>query len=168
MVIWITGLSASGKTTLSQEFEKKYKNSIPNMVLLDGDVIRQLYGNDLGYKETDREIQIKRMHNLAAFLEKQSIIVLVAALYSNEQLLENNRKEFKEYFEVYLKGNIDQLQVREIKGLYKQALENKIVDVVGVDIPWNEPINPELIFDISEGLSPNEMAEILYRKAFNK
>lgn len=166
MVIWITGLSASGKTTLSKAFEKKYKSSIPNMVLLDGDVIRQLYGNDLGYTESDRAVQITRLHTLAAFLEQQSILVVVAALYSNESLLEKNRNVFQEYYEVYLKASIDQLQAREFKDLYKQALENKIVNVVGVDIPWNEPQNPNLIFNIAEGLTPEVMAEMLYNNIF--
>jgi adenylylsulfate kinase-like enzyme len=168
MVIWITGLSASGKTTLSKAFEKKYKSEIPNMVLLDGDVIRQLYGNDLGYAEADRVIQIKRLHTLAAFLEEQSIVVLVAALYANEQLLQNNRNVFGEYFEVYLKADIDQLKTREIKDLYKQALDKKIVNVVGVDIPWNEPVNPDFTFNIADGLTPDQMAELLYNSVFNK
>jgi len=128
MVIWITGLSASGKTTLSRAFERKYKSNLPNMVLLDGDVIRQLYGNDLGYAEADRAVQIKRLHTLASFLEEQSIVVLVAALYSNE----------------------------------------KIINVVGVDIPWNEPLNPDLVFNISDGLPPDQMAEILFNQVFNK
>ena len=168
MVIWITGLSASGKTTLSRAFERKYKSNIPNMVLLDGDVIRQLYGNDLGYAEADRAVQIKRLHTLASFLEEQSIVVLVAALYSNEALLQKNRNLFKDYFEVYLKASIDQLKTREIKDLYKQALDNKIINVVGVDIPWNEPLNPDLVFNISDGLPPDQMAEILFNQVFNK
>lgn len=167
MVIWITGLSASGKTSLSRAFEKRYKDLIPNMVLLDGDVIRNLYGDNLGYSESDRVIQIKRLHMLATFLEQQSILVVVAALYSNETLLENNRSIFKEYYEVYLKASIDELQKREFKDLYKQALANKISNVVGVDIPWHEPQNPNLIFNISERFSPEEMAEIIYNNIYN-
>lgn len=166
MVIWITGLSASGKTTLSKAFEKKYKSHIPNMVLLDGDVIRQLYGNDLGYAESDREIQIKRIQSIASFLEQQDIVVVVAALYANESLLVQNRSLFNKYFEVYLKADIDILQTREIKALYKQALEKKILNVVGVDIPYFEPVKPDLLFNVSEGMAPDAMADRLYNNVF--
>lgn len=168
MVIWITGLSAAGKTTLSKAFERKYKEQIPNMVLLDGDVIRQLYGNDLGYEEKDRAIQIGRLHSIAAFLEQQSILVVVAALYANTELLEKNRNTFKDYFEVYLKADIDLLKTREIKELYKNALEKKINNVVGVDIPWHEPKKPDMVFEVSEGIKPDEMAEMLYRNIQHK
>ena len=168
MVICLTGLSASGKTTLSKAFEKKFKPTIANMVLLDGDVIRQLYGNDLGYAETDRVVQIKRLQAIASFLEEQSILVVVAALYANEYLLKYNRSHFKEYFEVYLKADISILQTREIKGLYKNALAGKIENVVGVDIPWNEPCNPDLIFNVSEGIPPDEMVQILFNKISKK
>lgn len=166
MVIWITGLSASGKTTLSKAFEKKYKSQIPNMVLLDGDVIRQLYGNDLGYTEADREIQIQRIQSIASFLEQQDILVVVAALYANERLLQKNRELFKEYYEIYLKAEINSLQKREIKEIYKQALENKIVNVVGIDIPYFEPFGPFMLFHVEEGIAPEVMAEMLYNKIF--
>ena len=168
MVIWITGLSASGKTTLSKAFEKKYKSSIPNMVLLDGDVIRKLYGDDLGCIEADRITQIKRLQAIASFLEEQFVLVVVAALYANNDLLRYNRNKFKDYFEVYLKANLSILKKREIKGLYKNAFEGRIKNVVGVDIPWNEPTNPEMIFRVSEEIRPDVMAGMLYNSVFKK
>lgn len=166
MVIWLTGLSASGKTTLSKAFEKKYKRQIPNMVLLDGDVIRQLYGNDLGYTEADRAVQISRLQAVATFLEAQSILVIVAALYAKDELLQYNRSHFLQYFEVYLKADVDFLKGREIKELYKQALAGKINNVVGVDITWNEPRQPDLVFNVSEGRSPEEMADVIFSKIY--
>ena len=168
MVIWITGLSASGKTTLSKAFEKEYKSQIPNMVLLDGDVIRQLYGNDIGYEESDRKIQIQRIQSLAAFLEQQGILVVVAALYANERILQKNRELFDEYYEIYLKAEISSLQKREIKEIYKQALEKKMSHVVGVDIPYFEPVDPFMLFRVEDGLSPDVMAKMLYNKIFDK
>lgn len=165
MVIWVTGLSASGKTTLTQAFEKKYKTDFPNMVLLDGDVVRQLYGNDLGYTADQREIQIKRLQTIAGFLEQQGIIVVVAALYANDELLAYNRRHFKKYFEVYLKADLDSLKKREIKDLYKQALDGKIKNVVGVDIPWNEPVRPDMVFNIADGLPAETMAGMVYESA---
>jgi adenylylsulfate kinase-like enzyme len=166
MVIWITGLSASGKTTLSKAFEKKYKSKLSNMVLVDGDVIRDLFGNDLGFTERDRQIQIGRMQAIASFLEKQSILVIVAALYANKELLEKNRQLFDEYYEVYLKADIDLLQTREYKELYKNALAQKVKNIVGVDITWYEPVTPHLVFEVAKGMLPEEMAEIIYNNIY--
>jgi adenylylsulfate kinase len=167
MVIWLTGLSASGKTTLSKAFEKMYKQTIPNLVLLDGDVIRQLYSNDLGYEEADRVTQIKRLQAIASFLEQQSIVVMVAALYANDELLKYNRENFKEYFEVYLRADVSFLREREIKELYKNALAGKTQNVVGVDIPWHEPRHSDMVFEASEKPVPEKMAEIIFNKVFN-
>jgi adenylylsulfate kinase-like enzyme len=164
MVIWITGLSASGKTTLSKALEKKIRQNTSGIVLLDGDSVRQLYGDDLGYEEPDRFTQIKRIQNLAVFLEKQSLIVIVAALYAHPDLLEYNRKTFQEYFEIYLKGTIESLQKREFKDLYKKALNKEILNVVGVDIPWHEPVNADLLFELEDNYKPDEMAEVIFQK----
>lgn len=161
MVIWITGLSASGKTTLSKAVEKKLKMFVPNMVLLDGDVVRQLFGDDLGYEESDRYTQISRIQKLAYFLENQSIMVVVAALYCHHDLLKHNRNTFKQYFEVYLHASIEVLKMREFKGLYQRAFAKEIHNVVGVDIPWNSPIEPDMVFELSENLSPELMADKL-------
>jgi adenylylsulfate kinase-like enzyme len=166
MIIWVTGLSASGKTTLTKAFEKLYKNDIPNMVLLDGDIIRELYGNDLGYTVDQRIIQIKRLQSFALFLEKQNIVVLVAALYANDDLLKYNKDNFKNYFEVYLRADLETLQKREVKDLYKNALSKKIKNVVGVDIEWVEPKYPNIIFEISDAITPIEMAKMLHNKLF--
>ena len=168
MVIWITGLSASGKTTVSHAFEKKFKTKYPNMVLIDGDVVRQLYGHDLGYEEPERVKQIKRIQSIAKFLEDQSIIVIVAALYANDDLLKTNRKIFKKYFEVYLEADIKFLQTRETKELYKKALAGEMKNVVGVDIPWHTPKNPDLIFKASELKTPEEMSDIIFNSTEKK
>ena len=138
------------------------------MVLVDGDVIRELFGNDLGFTEKDRQIQIGRMQAIASFLEKQSIIVIVAALYANNELLEKNRQIFNEYYEVYLKADIDLLQTREFKELYKNALAQKVKNVVGVDIPWNEPVDPHLVFEVAKGMTPDTMAELIYNNIYKK
>ena len=164
MVIWITGLSASGKTTLSKALEKKIRQNTSGIVLLDGDSVRQFYGDDLGYEESYRFTQIKRIQNLAVLHEKQSLIVIVAALYAHPDLLEYNRKTFQEYFEIYLKGTIESLKKREFKDLYKKALNKEILNVVGIDILWHEPENADLIFQLEDNYQPDEMAEVIYQK----
>jgi adenylylsulfate kinase-like enzyme len=163
MVIWVTGLSASGKTTLCEQFVKLYKIEYPNLVMLDGDIIRSLYNDDLGFTEKDRITQIERIQTLAQFCEKQSLFVIVAALYSNDKLLDKNRNIFNKYLEVYIKADIKKLQEREYKNLYSQAIKGKINNVVGVDIAWNEPKAPHITFDITiNNPTPTEMTKQVY------
>ena len=138
MIIWLTGLSGSGKTTVNKILQQLLIKKKIDTIMIDGDVVRELYGNDLKFHESDRIKQIKRIQNLAKIFDKSKRIVLVSALYSNQSLLKNNRKNFKKYFEVYLKAPISILKKRDIKNLYKPALKNKIKNVVGVDIKWND------------------------------
>ena len=87
MVLWITGLSASGKTTVARAFLEISKNSGVQKVFLDGDYVRELFGGDLGYDENSRIKHIQRVQRLAKFLTDQGIDVVVAALYSNREIL---------------------------------------------------------------------------------
>lgn len=157
MVIWITGLSGAGKTTLCQTVLSVIKPTMPELVHVDGDVIRELFGADLSFVEADRVKQIKRIQSMASFLNNEGLVVMVAALYASPELLKANRELFSDYFEVYIKAPMDLLSQRNSKGLY----ENGTPNVVGVDIPWHEPAQADLIFDASTGTSPEEMAKQL-------
>ena len=155
-------MSASGKTTLSKAISGLIKNAIPNHVLVDGDAVRELYGNDLDYSEASRAIQIDRLRNLARFLANQGQLVVVAALYSHPKLLAANRLTFSDgYFEVYLKADMDLLKKRDKKGLYSSNTLEAIQNVVGVDIPWNPPENPDYVINSSMQASPEVIAKEL-------
>jgi adenylylsulfate kinase-like enzyme len=158
MVLWITGLSASGKTTISKAFLEISKDSEVPKVFLDGDSVRELFGGDLGYDEESRIKHIKRVQRLAKFLTDQGLDVVVAALYSNREILAENRKLFDKYFEVYLKADIEFLRLRENKSLYSKAQRNEIRNVVGIDISWQEPIMPDLILDTNFLSEPSALA----------
>jgi len=154
MVIWITGISGAGKTTISKNLYQQFKCIIPEIVTVDGDEVRNLFGKALGYSEKDRFIQIERVQRIAAFLDKQGMLVLVSALYSHPKLLSWNRKNFSEYFEIYLKTSIDLVSDRDPKGLYRKFFAGEMQDVVGLDIVWHAPKNPDLsiTMDKSENL----------------
>jgi len=157
-VIWVSGLAASGKTTLCNALWLLLKPRVPELVLLDGDAIRAAFGNDLGYREEDRIVQIKRLQNVAKMLSDQGLIVLVAALYANPELLGWNRENLTEYFEVYLEASLDTLRRRDTKGLYVKAESGEIENVVGVDIVWQIPKCPDLIINTDNPASPQELA----------
>ena len=147
MVIWITGISGSGKTTLCEELHARLKPSISELVVLDGDLIRAAFGDDLGYAESDRVRQITRIQNIARLLSDQGLIVLVAALYANPDLLAWNRRHINGYFEVYLRVSLDTVRGRDPKGLYAKFDCGELREVVGLDIPWHEPERPDLFID---------------------
>ena len=162
MIIWLTGLSGSGKTTVSKILQKLLVKHGKKVITIDGDIIRDLYGNDLKFHLEDRKKQIRRIQELAKFLNKKNNIIIVAALYSNKKILNQNRKIFKKYLEIYMKVPLKILIKRDIKNLYKKALQKKIKNVVGIDIKWSEPTNSDLIIDQSKKINPISIAKQIF------
>lgn len=165
MVIWLCGLSAAGKTTLCQALVRLVKPRLPHLVVLDGDIVREVMGNDLGYAEADRRIQIQRMQKMAKMLADQGLIVFVAALYSHPDLLAWNRRNIANYFEVYIRAPMELLQSRDPKGLYAKARAGAMHDVVGIDIPWHSPERPDLVLEAGSGETPEALARIVAQRA---
>jgi len=157
MIIWITGISGSGKTTISEAIYKKHKKHLSNLVCVDGDVVRNLFGNNLGYDEKSRIDQIKRIQKLCIFLKQQGLIVLVSALYNNAELMEWNRNNFKDYYQIYLKASIKLVTERDPKKLYYKYNEGKEKNIVGIDLPWYEPINSNLTINMDEQIPLNNI-----------
>jgi adenylyl-sulfate kinase len=161
MVIWITGLSGSGKSTLCSALRPRLNAVGTSVVTLDGDAVRAAFGSDLGYREQDRVKQIMRIQGMAKLLADQGVTVLVAALYAHPELLAWNRANLRDYLEVYIRADIEFLLGRDKKGLYRGALGGQIRDVVGVDIPWHEPLGPDIVVDAKLETPPAVLAESL-------
>ena len=158
MVIWITGLSGSGKTTLCEMVKKLVGKRLTQLVALDGDVIREVFGNELGFKEADRVVQISRLQRLAKILSDQGLVVLVGALYAHPNLLDWNRENIDDYFEVYIDAPIEVVRDRDPKGLYAKVLAGLMPDVVGVDIPWHTPQKSNLVLHANNEETPTQSA----------
>ena len=147
MVIWIIGLSGSGKSTLANHLVKNMRDRNMQIVLLDGDVIRTLFGNDVDHSIEGRKQNAERLSKLSYFLSKQGIHVVAAVLSIFPEWRSWNRDNISNYSEVYIQASIETLLKRDIKNLYKPALDGKIKNVVGVDIPFPEPDKPDLVID---------------------
>lgn len=145
MVVWITGLSGAGKTTLSRALRDLVKPRLPALALVDGDTVRAMFA-DLGYTEPERVVQIQRLQQLAKFLSDQDVVAIVAALYASPELLGWNRQNLPGYFEVYIEAPMALLRERDSKGLYAGA-DGGTENVVGVDIPWHAPTSPDMVID---------------------
>ena len=147
MVIWFIGLSGTGKTTVSKLVYSEMKKEIPNLVRLDGDVLREVFGNDAGHTVEGRKKNAVRLSNLTKMLADQNIHVVAAVLSIFPEWQQWNRENIDNYAEVYLKASMDTLRKRDIKNLYEPALKGEIENVVGVDIPFPEPKNADLTLD---------------------
>ena len=137
-VIWLTGLAGAGKTTFASELFKHLKQLHGNVILLDGDVFRRIFGES-GYEKAQRLITAHKLHALTAFLEQNDLIVIVAAIAAFDEIYALNRKNFKNYFEIYIKCDFDELVRRDKKGLYSGALRGEVKNVMGVDIEYDKP-----------------------------
>ena len=137
-VIWLTGLAGAGKTTFASELFKHLKELHGNVILLDGDVFRNIFGES-GFKRDERLKIAYKINALAGFLEQNGLIVIVATMSLFDEIYTINRANFKDYFEVFVKCDFDELVRRDKKGLYSKALSGEIKNVVGVDIAYDEP-----------------------------
>jgi adenylylsulfate kinase-like enzyme len=147
MVVWIIGLSGAGKSTLAQHLVARFRQSGERVVLLDGDVIRSLFGNDVDHTMEGRRRNAERLSRLSKFLADQGIHVVAAVLSIFPEWRLWNRENIPGYSEVYMRVTMQTLLKRDIKNLYARALKGEIANVVGVDLPFPEPENPELIID---------------------
>lgn len=162
MVVWLTGLSGAGKTTIAEAIVRVAKPHLPELVLIDGDVIRDLFGAGLGFDEEARKQQIGRIQRLALFLVRQNISVIVAALYSNPDLLYWNRINLPGYFEIYVDTPFSTVEERDTKGLYAKARSGEVQHVVGMDVPWHAPESPDMVVR-STGETPEFIATKIIR-----
>ncbi len=146
-MIWLIGMSGSGKTTIGQELYSQIKADHPNTVFLDGDNIRYMMGDDLGHTVVDREKNAGRISRLCQVLDSQHVHVVAAVLSIFHEWQDWNRQHFSSYFQVYLRVSMETLIQRDPKGLYKQALAGELANFVGFDIPFPPPKAPDLTLD---------------------
>lgn len=144
MIIWLIGMSASGKTTIGEKLFDKLLSSEEKWIFLDGDTFRNILGEDLGHTLEDRRKNAYRISRFCEFLSSQNINVLACVLSIFHENQKYNKENLPNYKEVYIDVDFDNLIKRDNKDLYKQALEGTIKDVVGVDIEFKPPYSPDI------------------------
>jgi len=145
MVVWIIGLSGAGKTTLANEVVAQVRRVQRNVVLIDGDMVREVFGNDLGHTMNDRLTNARRICQLGKLLDDQGIHVVCAILSLFPETREWNRKNLKDYYEVFIDTPLPDLVQRDSKGIYRRFNSGEIRDVAGMDIEFPRPDNADLI-----------------------
>lgn len=164
-VIWLTGLSAAGKSTIAVETEKQLFDMGCHVCLLDGDNIRHGLNKNLGFSPQDREENIRRIAELGKLLRNTGLIVITAFIspYRKERDLGRSLIEKGHFFEIHVKCSLEECIHRDPKGLYKKALAGEIKEYTGISAPYEEPENPELVLD-TEAYSPEECAKTIVGK----
>ena len=150
-VYFFTGLSGAGKTTLGGLFYRHLKARKPNVVLLDGDQTRPVFNEDVGYSDADRLRGARRMFRVCKMLSEQGIDVVNCSICMYSEVRQWSRENIENYKEVYIKVQRETLLRRNQKGLYTSGK-----NVVGVDLPFDEPKHPDIILE-NDGAEPPDV-----------
>jgi adenylylsulfate kinase len=147
-VIWLTGLPASGKTTIAKALYPKLKESGFKVELLDGDIVRREISPELGFTKRDRELHARRVVYLCKILTRNGIATIVCLISPYREFRRYARNETNtnnNFYEVYVKCSLGTCIKRDPKGLYIKALAGEIKDLTGLQDPYEEPENPEIV-----------------------
>ena len=164
-LIWITGLAGSGKTTIGKGVFQRLKEKELNTIFVDGDQYRKVFGSS-GYSKEERLVVAKNIVKLCKFLIDQNINVVCCTISLFKEIHEQNKKQFKNYYEIFVFCEIEELIKRDQKGLYSKALRGEINNVVGVDIKYSKPLNPFLIIDNNKKDGLTEKIDLICKKIF--
>ncbi|HEX5359188.1 MAG TPA: adenylyl-sulfate kinase [Candidatus Nitrosotalea sp.] len=158
--IWLTGIPGSGKTTISNLLKDYFqKKNIP-AIILDGDEIRKTISKDLGFSPEDRKEHNRRVIEIAKLLVKNNFTTIIPLISPYKETRDLARIEIPNFVEVYIKASLDVCIKRDPKGLYQKAKNGEITNLTGLQSPYEEPQNPELVLD-TEKLTPQECLDII-------
>ena len=153
LVIWLTGLSGAGKTTLARALTQKIWDEGLRVEVLDGDEVRENLSKGLGFSKEDRDTNIRRIGFVARLLARNGIVVLASAISPYRQSRDDVRNSVEtdgsRFVEVFVRCPIESLVERDVKGLYKRALSGEIKNFTGISDPYEEPVSPECLVDSS-------------------
>jgi len=166
-VVWLTGLPGSGKTSIARAAARELRKGGLRVEVLDGDEVRRWLSPTEGFTREDRERHLRRVAYVAKLLARNGVVVLCSFVSPYRKI----RKEIREiiesenipFIEVYVKCSLEECIRRDPKGLYKRALRGEIKHMTGLDDPFEEPENPELILDSEHSTAENN-ARILLSK----
>lgn len=171
MVIWLIGLSGAGKSTVGREVYGLLKKQAPNTALVDGDEIREVFRHtgEEAYTLEGRRENARRIQALCRWLDTQDINVVCPILSVFQEHRDQNRSLYSSYFEVYIETDIQALLQRDYKSLYHQALHEGRPNIVGIDLEFVPPQNPDLtIYNGKDLIDPRVAAERILQAARSK
>jgi adenylylsulfate kinase len=160
-VLWFTGLSGAGKTTLAKLIEQELKTRGVQVERLDGDVVRQSLTADLGFSKEDRDKNIQRVTFVAKLLSRNGVGVLASFISPYRATRDWVRGEVTNFIEVFVDCSLEECIRRDVKGLYSKALAGEIPEFTGVSDPYEAPLNPEISLNTRDESIEESLAQIM-------
>jgi adenylylsulfate kinase len=157
--LWFTGLSGSGKTTITTHLVKELRRRGSKLEVLDGDIVRENLSKGLGFSKEDRDTNIRRIAFVADLLSRNDVPVITAAISPYREIRGEARKKMGERFiEIYTEAPLEVCEERDVKGLYAKARAGEIKEFTGISDPYEPPENPEILIQ-TDKQSPEESAQ---------
>jgi adenylyl-sulfate kinase len=165
IVIWLTGLSGAGKTTLASALKNELTAAGHRVETLDGDEVRENLSRGLGFSKEDRDTNVRRIGFVARLLARNGVIVLASAISPYRQSRDDVRQSVEgdgaRFVEVFVRAPLSVLVERDVKGLYKKALAGEIKNFTGVSDPYEDPLAPDVTVDSSAEPVEESAARVL-------
>jgi adenylylsulfate kinase len=153
-VLWFTGLSGSGKSTISEKVYARLNEEGYEVEHLDGDAVREVFPTT-GFSKEERDSHVKRVGFVASLLQKHGVFVVASFISPYQDARDFVRDMCEDFTEVYISTPLEECERRDVKGLYEKARKGEIDNFTGISDPYEEPENPELDIDTTD-ISPEE------------
>ncbi len=152
VVLWFTGLSGSGKSTMSHALEERLFNKGCRTFVLDGDNVRHGLNSNLDFSDKDRKENIRRIGEVSKIMMEAGFIIMTAFIspYREDRIAARNLIPNGDFIEIYCKASLETCEARDVKGLYKRARAGEIKNYTGIDSPYEVPENADLIIDTEQ------------------
>ena len=162
-VFWFTGLSGSGKSTIANILEQKLHLINKRTYLLDGDNVRHGLNKDLGFTDTDRVENIRRVAEVSKLMVDAGLIALVSFIspFRSERKMARDLMQEGEFIEIFISTSLEECERRDPKGLYRKARKGEIKGFTGIDDPYESPKNPEISIDTTNVSQEEAVQQVL-------
>jgi len=164
--LWFTGLPCSGKTVLADAVAEELRAKGMKVERLDGDIVRKSLTKDLGFTEEDRNMNIERVTFVAKLLTRNGVVVLASFVSPYNKIRAYSRNEIRDYVLVYVKCSLDECENRDVKGMYAKARAGEIKDFTGIDHPFEEPNEVDIIVETDK--QTVQESQVIVLKALDK
>lgn len=156
--IWITGMSGSGKSTVTAILERELRTMGLRVEVLDGDVVRTHLTRELGFSREDRDEHIRRVGWVCELLSRNDVVAIAAVISPYRAVRDEIRERIGRFVEVYMEAPLEVLAERDVKGLYRRARAGEIPQFTGVSDPYEPPLDPEVVCHSDGRETPEESA----------
>ena len=161
VTLWFTGLSGSGKTTIAREVERELRARGRRVEILDGDIVRTNLSKGLGFSKEDRDTNVKRIGFVANLLSRNGVVAITAAISPYRAVRDEIRVMTENFVEVFARAPLEVCESRDVKGLYAKARAGEIKGFTGIDDPYEEPINADIVCDTDQESVEESAAKVM-------